>query len=138
MSEYGYIYLHSHESYNEHNIYLLGSTNNIEETELFFIDIGYGNCDYKMIIQVKKYTEKAIERLLQFELKKYHKYFGGGTGFYDREIEKIIIPILESLNIKFEIVSKEVNELLKLNRIKKKFRSITKSIINYANLIKQT
>lgn len=138
-SSYGYIYLRDHESYYKHNIYKLGSTQNIIDRESGYITSEYIKGKFILVIQVKQKTEKIIERLLHEKLKKYNKYFNGGTEFYDRKINNLLISTIKTFKISFKVLTEdEINELRRIQRIKNNFNKIIKYFISYSKSINKS
>ena len=126
----GYIYLRNHNSYI--NVYKLGRTK-----ILYYRDFNYATGEYirgKFIFVIKildnqKYDDIYVENLLQKYFKHYHLQKDGGCEFYNKQIINEIIPLLESTNIKFKVLTeKEIEYELLINNTNK---------INAINVIKK-
>ena len=132
MDTYGYIYIRRHTSYDQYEVCKLGKTNNIPERDNQYatgeIERGY----FEIVLEVEKKHATYIERILQYIFKKYNIKYNGGIEFYSIKIIDLIIPYLTKIRIKFrKLTEKEINELLRINRLKNILQKINiKDLLN--------
>lgn len=122
MISYGFIYIRSHSSYNINNACKLGKTNNILERDAVYATGEIRRGYFESVFEVALEKMSFIERLLQYEFKKYNIKYDAGTEFYNIKIISLIEPYFNLLGIKFRKLSqKEINDLVRINRIKNIF-----------------
>jgi hypothetical protein len=91
-SNYGFIYIRCHQSYDLYNACKLGITTNIPERDSHYAT---GEVKRGYFISVYKIKNiRLIERLLQYEFIKYNIKYDGGIEFYDKKIIDLIEPYL--------------------------------------------
>jgi hypothetical protein len=129
----GYIYLRWHGSYKK--CIKLGTCicpierdNTYKTGEL---KSGY----YIMIWKINNISSYECEKLLQYLLKDYHKYYNGGTEFYDIKIYYLIENLFKENNIEFEEV--DLSEIKRKIRLKTELDKYRRNIIynKYKNRI---
>jgi predicted helicase len=103
-----YIYLRNHYSYDNHNIYKLGRTKDIIKRNDTYITGEFIRGYFILVISVD--DEYFIEKQLQNKFIDLHKYNNGGIEFYDRNIKNLILPYLDSINIKYQIITDDMIE----------------------------
>ena len=142
----GYIYIRVHDSYEKYNVCKLGKTLNLMERNSTYktseVECGF----FELVIEVKKEKLDIIERLLQnhFKSLQYYYYLDGGTEFFKKDIITLIVPYLNTLNLKFTILSKEQIKSItwKNSNIKKIVNKINinnlKNILKYSSKNKET
>ena len=82
---------------------------------------------YIMIWKIKNKDSYECEKLLQYLLKDYHKYYDGGTEFYDIKIYYLIENLFKENNIEFEEV--DLSEIKKKIRLKTELDKYRRNII---------
>uniref|UniRef100_A0A6C0HA75 Helicase ATP-binding domain-containing protein n=1 Tax=viral metagenome TaxID=1070528 RepID=A0A6C0HA75_9ZZZZ len=128
----GYIYVRSHYSYDVHNAYKIGITNNIPDRDKQYatgeIKRGYFEAVYEVSINIME----IIERLLQYEFRDLNIKYDAGIEFYNKKIITLIDPYLIKLGLNYRKLSKnEIDDLVRCNRVR-----ITFNKINIQSLIK--
>jgi predicted helicase len=134
MTEFGYIYIRHHESYDKYNACKLGKASNIKNRETTYITGEINKGKYLLVIEFSKGKEIIIEKYLEinFKSKGYHIYINGGTEFYNIKIIDLIIPFLNESKLKYRILSQ--TEINNLNRLTYKNNyNLAKKIIQYTN-----
>lgn len=133
MSNKGYIYIRSHDSYNLYNAYKLGKTCNIPERDNVYktneIIKGYFFIVYE--INIKQLN--IIDNLLKLQFQKFNIRFNGGTEFYKHNIINEIEPYFNELKLEYNKLSQnEIDSLIRKHRIKENFKKINKiQLIKY-------
>ena len=131
-SEYGYIYIRNHHSYDVENACKMGKTTNIPERDTLYatgeIKRGY----FEAVFEVPIEKMGIVERLLQNEFCGLNIKYDAGTEFYNKNIISLIEPYLITLTIKYKKLSKqEISDLVRCNRVRKTFKKINiQSLIN--------
>ena len=111
----GYIYLYNHYSYDKHNVYKLGKTQNILNRDSTYGTSEVESGNFILIIELNKID--IIEKLLKKCFNHLNVYKNRGTEFFDRSIINEIIPYLNKINIKYKILNQyEINNLTRPNR----------------------
>jgi hypothetical protein len=104
---YGYIYIRNHKSYDEHNVYKLGKTDNIAERHRRYITNEFIAGYYIIVFEITHNQHHKIE----FELKKKFNYLNkrinGGIEFFNRQIQYEIEPFLIENKFEYKILTKE-------------------------------
>ena len=116
MNSNGYIYVRNHPSYDLLNACKLGKTQNIPERDITYAtgEIVRGNFDIIFEVPIKQMS--IIERLLQYEFRKFNIRQNAGTEFYDKQIITLIEPYLISLGVDYKKLSnQEIQDLLRNN-----------------------
>ena len=113
----GYIYIRTNEYWNIYNACKLGKTTNIPDREHTYVTSEIKRGEYIMVIELNLLILDNIEIQLQQhfnELNLQIKY-DGGIEFYNKDIISLIIPYLDTLNIKYRILSpNDINLLIGL------------------------
>ena len=131
-----YIYIRSHSSYDEHNAYKLGKTNNIPERDSQFATGEIIRGKFILVLEVFiKYI--CIEKLLKEQFIDFNIKFDGGTEFYDKRVINLIEPFLIKKGLEYKKLSEEeISDLVRCNREKKyncfQERDYQKEIINFS------
>jgi len=103
MSNYGYIYIRNHKSYDIYNVCKLGKTISIPERDIQYatgeVQRGYFEVAYE--VSIKKLG--IIERLLQYKFSEYNIKYDAGTEFYDKKIIDLIEKYLIELKITYKL-----------------------------------
>ena len=96
---------------------------------------GYYNFVIEIPLKTKK-TINIIDNLLKYNLKNDNIYKGGGTEFYNMCVCEKIEPYLQSLNIKYRVLTKEEIENMERRERIANIKNINnvKKIINKLNL----
>jgi hypothetical protein len=132
---YGYIYVRKHESYE--NSCKLGKTINIPDRDTQYATGELKRGLFVNVYQISIKKMDIIERLLQYEFKKYHVYYDAGIEFYDIEILNLIEPYFNTLNMEYKkLTMDEIDKLHRLSKIiktlrKLKFNKIVKTKLFY-------
>jgi superfamily II DNA or RNA helicase len=139
-SNYGFIYIRCHQSYDLYNACKLGITTNIPERDSHYAT---GEVKRGYFISVYKIKNiRMIERLLQYEFIKYNIKYDAGIEFYNKKIIDLIEPYLNKLNLEYIKLSiDEINNLTRCNRIKDIIKKINiklliKKLKEYNNIWK--
>ena len=131
MSEFGYIYVRNHESYNIHNVCKLGKTNDIIARDSTYATGEFIRGKFDLILKIINID--MIERLLQREFKQFHIKSDGGNEFFKKDIISLIIPYLNDISCSFEIVN--FDNLVRLPssefKLKPHQNNIYENIINF-------
>jgi superfamily II DNA or RNA helicase len=118
MNTVGYIYIRIHHTYDSDNACKLGKTINIPDRESQYVtgELRRGKMEDVYEVPIKNLGH--IERLLQFEFKKFNiTEYDGGTEFYNKKIIDLIEPYLISIGIKYKKLTKsEIHILTRCNR----------------------
>lgn len=146
-TNYGYIYIRDHESYQKHDAYKLGKTNNIIDRVAVYItsEIVPGKLIFVMEIHDDKLD--MVEKMLQkyFKYEGLHIYMGGGTEYFRTKIIDMIVPYMERAMIKYKVLTMdEIEKLERLSRLsnfietlkKTKFIKYVKIFVKKIKLIK--
>jgi superfamily II DNA or RNA helicase len=128
MNICGYIYLRTHNSYNEHKVIKLGETSNLLCRDSTYTTGEYIKGTYVLILKMLSHDSKLVEKILKKYFKKYNKKNTGGTEFFKIKIQNKIISFLDKTNIKYkklniEDINKEIKlyNILQNEKIKKMF-----------------
>jgi superfamily II DNA or RNA helicase len=127
----GYIYIRNHPSYDVDDACKLGKANNIPERDTQYatgeIKRGY----FEAVFEVPIKQVSIIERLLQHSFRDLNIKHDAGTEFYNKNIITLIEPNLNTLGIKYRVLTmKEISTLLRCNRVRKTIQKISvKSLI---------
>jgi superfamily II DNA or RNA helicase len=126
---YGYIYVRDHYSYDKYDLYKLGKTINIPDRDSNYITSEPVRGEFKLVLELPIKTIGIIEKLLQNEFQNLHCKFNGGSEFYKREIINKIEPYLNTLNLKYRVLTKqEIDSMLRKYRAKKELLKYVKEI----------
>jgi superfamily II DNA or RNA helicase len=129
----GYIYIRTHEYYNNDNICKLGKTKNIYNRDFTYATSEYKRGEFILIIEILNdqiYDDTFVEKLLQKYFKNYHSKSNGGNEFYNNKIINEIVLFLLTTKIKFKVLSnEEINNLIKTEHIKILSKLLEKLII---------
>jgi superfamily II DNA or RNA helicase len=126
----GYIYIRNHCSYNIHNAYKLGKTNNIYERDSQYATGEIQRGFFELVLEVPIKLVNIIENMLKHNFKKYNIRLNGGTEFFNKKIIDKIEHYLSNLNIKYKKLSPDdIKQLLVYNKIRNIFKKI-----NYKSL----
>jgi superfamily II DNA or RNA helicase len=112
-----YIYIRDNEWYSKLDIYKVGITTSIKDRNSSYITTEFIKGSFIKIIElinINNIKLKIIDKYLKNHFKYLHKYFNGGTEFYDRTIINKIEHVLNSININYRIIND--NELKYINR----------------------
>jgi len=125
MAKFGYIYLRQHESYDLYNVYKLGKTLNIVERDAQYATGEFKRGKFIKIYQMNVDVIDECEKQLQCEFKQYNIVSDGGTEFFDKVIDKLIIPYFNKQNIEYKIVDfDDIGRICKLRFANKTFLPI--------------
>lgn len=102
---HGYLYLRTHQYYDIEDVYLIGTTNDIEESDKEFTSNEWKRGYFTLIFQIPINKMKLIERLIGMQFHDLNVYKGGGTGFYKKKIITLIEPFLDEIKIKYKNLS---------------------------------
>jgi superfamily II DNA or RNA helicase len=124
-SDYGYIYIRTHPSYNEYDACKMGKTTNIPERDIQYatgeIKRGY----FEVVIQVPVLKLNIIERLLQNEFCYLNVKHDAGIEFYNKKITTLIEPYLTNIGLQFKKLTKqEIDDLVRCNRVRETLNKI--------------
>ena len=124
-SDYGYIYIRTHPSYNEYDACKMGKTTNIPERDIQYatgeIKRGY----FVVVIQVPVLKLNIIERLLQNEFCYLNVKHDAGIEFYNKKITTLIEPYLTNIGLQFKKLTKqEIDDLVRCNRVRETLNKI--------------
>jgi superfamily II DNA or RNA helicase len=124
-SDYGYIYIRTHQSYNEYDACKMGKTTNIPERDIQYatgeIKRGY----FEVVIQVPVLKLNIIERLLQNEFCYLNVKHDAGIEFYNKKITTLIEPYLTNIGLQFKKLTKqEIDDLVRCNRVRETLNKI--------------
>ncbi len=112
----GYLYLRDHCSYKSDNydVYKFGSTKSIKDRSGLYKTCEVESGTFILVIQIFYKKCKKVEKFINHHFKKIglHRYFGGGTEFFDKSIYSQITKYLDEKNILYKILSKEEIEQL--------------------------
>jgi superfamily II DNA or RNA helicase len=115
----GYIYIRNHCSYNIHNAYKLGKTNNIYERDSQYATGEIQRGFFELVLEVPIKLVNIIENMLKHNFKKYNIRLNGGTEFFNKKIIDKIEHYLSNLNIKYKKLSPDdIKQLLVYNKIR--------------------
>jgi predicted helicase len=118
-TQYGYIYVRSHESYDKYNVYKLGIASNIPERDSQYATSEIKRGKFILVIEVFINQMDVIEKMLHNRFDNLHVQFDGGTEFYKREIISLIVPYLENIGFEFRKLTKEeIDNLTRTERTK--------------------
>lgn len=101
---FGYIYLRTHEAYDKYNAYKLGKSQDCISRESGYISGEIKRGEYILVLQVLSHDLDRIEIKLQkyFKRKGLYVYLDGGTEFFKKEIENLIVPYLQKKGFEFK------------------------------------
>lgn len=95
----------------------MGITTSLKDTEIAYIVGEYIRGKYLLVIEIKS-NIRLIDRKIRYNFRNYNKYKKGETRFYKRNIINLVIPYMESLNIKFKkLTEEEINNLIKIDKV---------------------
>ena len=118
MSKYGYIYIRYHESYIGYNVYKLGQTKDIISRMSTYITGEYIKGNLLLVIELLSNDSVFIEKIIKNSFRHYNRKDSGGTEFYDTKILNEIIPFLNKLSIKFNVIDiKLLNRMVTIRYI---------------------
>lgn len=112
MSQYGYIYLRTHESYDKYDAYKLGQTMSIVERDSQYVTGEIVRGHFLRVFRVLATILCSIEKQLKQEFNaKHHVQIGdGGTEFYRKAISNLIPLYFQTHTIWFEeLTQDEIN-----------------------------
>jgi predicted helicase len=128
-----YIYVRSHESYDNYDAYKLGRTHNVPERDDTYSTSEIKRGQMISVFEVSLCQVKKIERELQEEFCNMNVRFNAGIEFYKKEIIELIEPYFQKNGIEYRTLDKkEIDGLLRMYRIQKirqKFEEINKAMI---------
>ena len=123
---HGFIYVRCHPSYEKcsytgkiYNACKLGKTKNIVERDATYAtgEIERGN--YENVYEVPIKLMDKIERLLQFEFRKFHIKENAGNEFYNKKIIELIEPQLVNKGYAYrKLTEQEIKDQIRINRVK--------------------
>jgi predicted helicase len=111
---YEYIYIRNHPSYDQYNVYKLGKTQDIIKRNDTYITGEFIEGNFILVIKVN--TNDKVEDILQDNFIELNIRNTGGIEFYDRIIETLILPYLDSIGVIYEIITDEMLKALKRNQ----------------------
>ena len=101
----GTIYIRDNQWFHQIGVYKLGKATSAKDRSSTYLTSepipGY----YIMVVEVGDNMD-TVDTLMKQYFKKYQKYFGGGTEYYDRCIEQLLVPFIQSLGIPYRVLSK--------------------------------
>ena len=128
-----YIYVRSHESYDNYDVYKLGRTHNVPERDDTYSTSEIKRGQMISVFEVSLCQVKKIERELQEEFCNMNVRFNAGIEFYKKEIIELIEPYFQKNGIEYRTLDKkEIDGLLRMyiiQKIRQKFEEINKSMI---------
>ena len=119
--ESGYIYIRSNEYWDLYDAFKLGKTISIHDRDQTYITSEIKRGKYVMVIEVDLLILDKIESQLQlyFNSLNLSIKFDAGTEFYKKEIINLIILYLDTVNVRYKILStSDINALTRKIRIK--------------------
>lgn len=129
-----YIYIRDNEWYSQHHIYKVGITTSIKDRNSSYITGEFIKGSFIKIIELININNtklKIIDKYLKNHFKYLHKYFNGGTEFYDRSIFNKIELVLNSININYRIINdNELKHINRYNNVISNFKKLFNLIIN--------
>ena len=130
-SNNGYIYIRNHKSYLI--TCKLGKTECLPARENVYITGELERGYFDPVFEVLLNQMNIIEKLLQYEFKKYNIKFDGGVEFYNKEIISLIEPFLQNNKFKYKKLTDD-----EIYKLKRKYRIINNiKNINKKNLIEE-
>lgn len=120
MSEFGYIYIREHPSYDLYYVCKLGKTINISGRDKQYATGEIVRGSFTHVYKLSKHIVNHIDKLLQINFRKYNVKYDAGTEFYDKTIIDHIEPYLKRLGIGYnKLTNNKINRLLHCNESKK-------------------
>ena len=118
---YNYLYFRYSKNNNK-DIIKVGITSNIKNRDNGYITGEYYRGYYMKVFRIP-YTKIQMQRLekkIKKKFRKYYRYVGGGTEFYNINILNLIESYLQELNIKYTVLSRDdINNMARCSRIRK-------------------
>ena len=133
MSEFGYIYLREHESYDKYNCYKMGKASNIPERENVYVTGEIKRGKFILVIEVDKNEMDNIELKLKDYFHDINVYIDGGNEFFEKKILEKIPAYLLNNNFNYKILGDI--EIGKLQREYREKNAIDKCIQDKYNNI---
>lgn len=129
----GYIYIREHESYDKYNACKIGITTNIPDRENVYITNEIKKGEFTYVFEVKREQMRLIENLIHQHFRVFHIRYNGGTEFFRKNIVVHLEPYFKYLGIEYRLLEKrEISHLLRRERVKKNFRKVSSSFIQYS------
>jgi len=120
----GIIYIRNNELCVLKQIIKIGITGNGKNRGDAYTTYEHVRGTFIMVIEIPLNRMKLLDKSLKNYFKEYNDYKGGGTEYYDVCVIDKIVPYLESMNIKFKVLSREEIDTLerkyRLNGIKRR------------------
>jgi len=120
----GIIYIRNNELCVLKQIIKIGITGNGKNRGDAYTTYEHVRGTFIMVIEIPLNKMKLLDKSLKNYFKEYNDYKGGGTEYYKVCVIDKIIPYLESMNIKFKVLSREEIDTLerkyRLNGIKRR------------------
>ena len=126
----GAIYFRDNEWFKNRNVIKMGISCSIKDRDNTYITGEVERGEYTKVIEIPLANMKCIDNLLKIQFKEYNIYkIRSGTEFYNRCVTDLVEPYLQTLNIEYNVLSKE--EILMTERCER-FRNIPniKNIFN--------
>jgi plasmid maintenance system antidote protein VapI len=120
----GTIYIRDNEWWKSENVYKLGIAEYAKDRESTYITGELIRGEFVMLIHIELSKMKIVDNLLKYEFQNLNINKGGGTEFYDRSIKDLIIPFLDKIRIKYEILDvNEINRKIRIQLIRNKIKN---------------
>lgn len=134
----GYLYLRDHISYksDKYDLYKFGSSKIIKNRNVSYKTCEVESGKFIMVIEILNKKCKKVEKKMNnfFKEKGLHRFFGGGTEFFDKSIIHHIEKYLQEKNILYKILSEnEINQLISKKYEDKNYDSDSSSSIESIN-----
>lgn len=101
----GTIYIRDNQWFSQMGVYKLGKATSAKDRSSTYLTSEPIPGNYVIVIEVGDKMD-IVDKLMKKYFKKYQKYFGGGTEYYDRCIEELLEPYIKTLNIEYHVLSK--------------------------------
>ena len=117
----GYLYLRNNKWCILENVIKIGITQDPNNRNTTYITGEPEGGEYIKIFEIELSKMKILDKCFKEYFNEYNIYKkGGGTEFYNNDIENLIEPYLQKINITYKILSEEeINELNRINKYKK-------------------
>jgi len=130
----GTIYIRDNIWYKTENVIKMGISAFAKDRNNTYITGEVERGEYLLVIEIPLEKMKTLDKFLKSYFKPYHIYKGGGTEFYNRCIIDLIEPYLKTLNIEYNVLTKEeinlmdrcerLRNLSNVNNVKKIFNQL--------------
>ena len=115
----GSIYLRDNAWYKMENVIKMGIASFAKDRNNTYITGEVERGEYICVIEIPLDKMRMLDKYLKTYFKSYHIYKGGGTEFYDRCIIDLIQPYLKSINIEYNVLTKEeINLMNRCERVR--------------------